>query len=113
MTVGKSLSFSETLRRLGLATGCGGNRATIKKYINQWNISIEHFDPAKAREEGLIRYRSKGRLPLDKILIQRELPGWEAGDESVLRGKIENETEEISPCGLPSAVPSRVGHSLS
>jgi len=41
--VGESKSYTDVARRLGITTHCG-NRNTIKKYIEKYNIDISHFN---------------------------------------------------------------------
>lgn len=43
IAIENSKSIADTCRWLGLSP-CGGNYATIKKYINRYNIDITHFD---------------------------------------------------------------------
>lgn len=48
--VAESFSFSEVCRNLGIATYCG-NRDTVKKYIEQYNIDISHFTFGGGRQK--------------------------------------------------------------
>lgn len=68
--VEQSLSISEALRCLKLATTCGGNRATFQKYTELWDISTAHFDPAQTRKEALALYKKQGMIPLESILVE-------------------------------------------
>lgn len=62
-----SLSYAETLRRLGLRPN-GRNPQTIKRHAELWNISTDHFDPTIARDRALrAAHRKK---PLEEILIE-------------------------------------------
>lgn len=61
--VGASMSFSEALRRLGMRPA-GGNHMTLKKYVQIWDISTAHFDPAAAR------IPRRPAVPLEKVLIE-------------------------------------------
>jgi hypothetical protein len=63
--VAASLSYAETLRRLGLCA-TGGNGRTLKIWIDRWEIETQHFDPRAAQRKGL---RRKPR-PLDEILVE-------------------------------------------
>ena len=47
-----SLSFAETLRRLGLCA-TGGNWRTLRIWVERWDISTEHFDARAAQRSGL------------------------------------------------------------
>lgn len=62
--VAASKSYSEALRRLKLRAA-GGNHRTLKKYVERWDISTEHFDPNWA-----LRTRNRRRMPLDEILVE-------------------------------------------
>ena len=64
VAVARSRSFSEALRDLGLRAA-GGNHRTLKKYVELWGISTEHFDPNWATRS---RHRH-ARRPLDEILV--------------------------------------------
>jgi hypothetical protein len=64
--VAASLSWSETLRRLGMCPS-GGAHEVLKKYTRLWGISTAHFDPyAAVRGSGVQR-----RRPLEEILVER------------------------------------------
>ncbi|HMJ33305.1 MAG TPA: HNH endonuclease [Baekduia sp.] len=65
--VAASLSYSEALRRLGLRAA-GGNHATLKKYVAQWQISTDHFDPYATQRVRLAE--STRRQPIEQILVQ-------------------------------------------
>lgn len=69
MAVASSLSFSGALRKLGMRAA-GGNHATLKKYVAEWGISTEHFDPAAVRKQHLQRLRRRLRRPLAEILVE-------------------------------------------
>jgi hypothetical protein len=63
--VAASLSWSETLRRLGMCA-TGGAQEVLKKYTRLWGISTDHFDPyAAVRGSGKQRRRA-----LDEILVE-------------------------------------------
>ncbi|HWF25267.1 MAG TPA: hypothetical protein VG275_07465 [Solirubrobacteraceae bacterium] len=63
--VENSPSYAEALRRLGLRPA-GGNHGTLRKLINHYDISIEHFDPNWA-----LRYeRPRVATPLEEILVE-------------------------------------------
>jgi hypothetical protein len=57
-----SMSFAETLRRLGLCP-TGGNWKTLRRYADERDISTEHFDPY-ASSRG-----ARARIPLAQILV--------------------------------------------
>jgi hypothetical protein len=61
--VAASMSFAETLRRLGLCP-TGGNWKTLRRYAEERGISTAHFDPY-ASSRG-----AKARIPLDEILVR-------------------------------------------
>jgi HNH endonuclease len=61
--VAASMSFAETLRRLGLCAS-GGNWKTLRRYTEERAISTAHFDPY-ARSRG-----ARSRIPLDDILVR-------------------------------------------
>jgi len=63
--IAASLSWAETLRRLGYRSA-GGNWKTLKKYAEKWNISTAHFDPDAARVKA---FRTPA-TPLEQILIE-------------------------------------------
>ncbi len=63
--VAASLSYAETLRRLGMCPS-GGAHVVLKKWCVTWQISTEHFDRhAAARRRG----DGGSRLPLEQILV--------------------------------------------
>jgi hypothetical protein len=64
--VAESISFSEALRKLGMRPA-GGNHATLKKYVEIWNIPTDHFDPARVRRAALAQRKI---TPLEEILVR-------------------------------------------
>lgn len=50
--IAASCSWAESLRRLGLCTTGGGWRV-LKKYVDLWEISTDHFDPRRTRNGNL------------------------------------------------------------
>lgn len=64
--VAASLSLSETLRRLGLRPA-GGNHSDLRRWLERWSISTEHFDPDAVRRRGL---GSVG-APLETLMVER------------------------------------------
>jgi transposase-like protein len=62
--VAASRSYAETLRRLGLRAA-GGNAPLLRKWLERWRISTDHFDPY-ARSRG----PRQSRIPLEAILIE-------------------------------------------
>jgi len=65
--VASSRSYAEALRRLGLRPA-GGNHATIKKYVQLWDISTEHFDVLSVQREVLAA--ANRPVPLEAVLVQ-------------------------------------------
>lgn len=60
-----SRSYSEALRVLGYRVA-GGNHLTLKRYIERWGISTDHFDRDWAsRTPG-----RRSRIPLSEILVE-------------------------------------------
>lgn len=57
--------MAEALRLLGLRSA-GGNHLTLKKLIERYELSTEHFDPAAARSHGWRREST----PLSEILVK-------------------------------------------
>jgi hypothetical protein len=66
VAVAESRSYSEALRRLCLRAA-GGNHRTLKKYVELWGISTDHFDPNWAKR----RENRQARRPLTEILVER------------------------------------------
>ncbi len=63
--VAASLSWAETLRRLGYCP-TGGNWQTLKRRVAELGISVDHFDPyAASRMRNTAR-----RMPLDEVLVE-------------------------------------------
>jgi transposase-like protein len=63
--VATSLSYAETLRRLGYCP-TGANWLTLKKRVARLRISTSHFDPyAAARRRGRAT-----RIPLEQVLVK-------------------------------------------
>jgi hypothetical protein len=63
--VENSTNVSQALRRLGLRPA-GGNRLTLKRLIDHYGLSTEHFDPNVARFRAL----GQPRTPLEVILVE-------------------------------------------
>jgi hypothetical protein len=63
--IAASYSWAESLRKLGLCPS-GGAWRVLQKYADLWDISTDHFDPARCIEGNL---RSPAR-PLDEVLVQ-------------------------------------------
>ena len=61
--VAASLSYAESLRRLGMRAA-GGNQETLKKYAEIWSISTDHFDPRAVSPARVKRERR----PLSAVL---------------------------------------------
>jgi len=64
--ISESSSYKESLVKMGLRAA-GGNYKILKKYIDIYNISIEHFESAK---EVAKRNLLKEKKSLDEILVQ-------------------------------------------
>jgi ferredoxin len=63
--VASSLSYAETLRKLGLCA-TGGNWRTLRMWTERWSICTDHFDP-NAGNAAAARQRAR---PLDEILVR-------------------------------------------
>jgi hypothetical protein len=61
--VAAARSYTETLRALGMRPA-GGNHATLRKYLDLWNIPVDHFDPYAAPREA----RRHDPIPLGDVL---------------------------------------------
>lgn len=62
--VAASLSYTETLRRLGMRAA-GGNHRTIRKYVEEvWCISTDHFD------YNTPRLNPRKPIPLEQVLVE-------------------------------------------
>lgn len=61
-----SLSYAETLRKLGLCA-TGGNSRTLRTWIERWGIPTDHFDPRAAQMKGL----KLSPQPLAEIMVER------------------------------------------
>jgi hypothetical protein len=57
--------MAEALRRLGLVPA-GGNHSTLKKLIERYEISTEHFDPYWAQHLP----RPSTAIPLEDVLVE-------------------------------------------
>jgi hypothetical protein len=63
LALAESMSFAETLRRLGLCP-TGGNWRTLRRYAAERGIPTDHFDPyASSRGR-------KARIPLEQLLVE-------------------------------------------
>lgn len=63
--VAASLSWAETLRRLGYCP-TGGNAKTLKRKVARLEIPVDHFDPYAATRGR----RTNRRRPLDEVLVK-------------------------------------------
>jgi hypothetical protein len=57
--IADSRSYSEALRHLRLRAA-GGNHRTLKKYVELWGLSTDHFDPNWALRSMTIESRTCG-----------------------------------------------------
>jgi 5-methylcytosine-specific restriction endonuclease McrA len=69
MIIKNSKSISEVLRKLEMRIA-GGNSLTIKKYIEKYNINLEHFDIDELRVKNLRKYLDGVKIPIEEILIE-------------------------------------------
>lgn len=60
-----SLSYAETLRKLGLCA-TGGNWRTLRIWVERWGVATDHFDSRAAQRSGL---RQRPR-PLAEIMVE-------------------------------------------
>jgi Zn finger protein HypA/HybF involved in hydrogenase expression len=63
--IAASLSFAETLRRLGKCP-TGGAAQVLRKWTVRWGIPTDHFDPYAASRGRFV----KTCIPLDEILVE-------------------------------------------
>lgn len=63
--VARSKSYAEVLRHLGLRPA-GGNHATLRRHVERWQISTDHFDPNVARCAASRRRAT----PLDEVMVE-------------------------------------------
>jgi hypothetical protein len=61
--VARSTSLAEVLRHFGLRP-VGGNGRLLRRWLAEWNISIDHFTYEMPR-------RASRRIPLEEILVER------------------------------------------
>jgi hypothetical protein len=64
-SVAAARSLTEALRTLGLRAA-GGNYGTLRKLIDRYSISVEHFDPIWTRRHP----RSRTAMPLEDVLVE-------------------------------------------
>lgn len=65
-----SKNLTEILIKLGMC-GKGNSRETLKKYINQYNIDISHFESTQDRyRRTLSNISNNGKLSLVNILVE-------------------------------------------
>lgn len=70
--VAASRSYAEALRRLGKCD-TGGAWKVLEKWVEIWDIPIDHFDPAAVRRDALSRHR-RGPTPLEELLVEGSNP---------------------------------------
>ena len=63
--VDRSMSYAEALRHMGMCSS-GGGTATLKKWVERWGISTDHFDPY-AGQRGP---RTARRTPLAEVMVE-------------------------------------------
>src|SRR5437763_5580840 len=63
--VAESISWSAALRALGYEAK-GANIRTLQRWVRQWGISTEHFDPTAARG---IASAARAR-PLEEVMVE-------------------------------------------
>jgi hypothetical protein len=68
--VKESKTKTECLKKMGLRAA-GGNYRTITKYIEKYQIDINHFDAQKVRIEKINQFNSNRKIPLSEILIEK------------------------------------------
>ena len=63
-----SRSWAETLRKMDRCP-TGNGRVTVKKWAEEWEIDISHFDPHAAATEALRRGTRRAK-PLEEVLVE-------------------------------------------
>ncbi|HET7119613.1 MAG TPA: HNH endonuclease signature motif containing protein [Solirubrobacterales bacterium] len=63
--IATSYSWAESLRELGLCSS-GGAWRVLKKYAEVWDISTDHFEPARHREANL----KTQKRPIEELLVE-------------------------------------------
>lgn len=64
--IADSLCWSDVFRRLGRPLA-GGNVGTVKKYVDRWQISTDHFDPIA----GIRRGARSRTIPLEVAMVEQ------------------------------------------
>lgn len=64
-----SKTKTECLKKMGLRAA-GGNYKTITKYIEEYQINIEHFDAHQVRIKKINQMTSDKKIPLSEILVE-------------------------------------------
>ncbi len=67
VAIASARSLSEALKSLGLRVA-GGNFATLKRLIDRYEISTEHFETNWAKRAAP---RARGLTPLNEVLVER------------------------------------------
>jgi len=67
--VKESKTKTECLKKMGLRAA-GGNYKTITKYIEEYQININHFDAHQVRIEKINQLNTEKKIPLSEILIE-------------------------------------------
>lgn len=91
--VGDSHCLSEALRRLGLRPA-GGNHATLKRLIERWDISTDHFDPYQHA-----RGPRPDRVPLEEVLVESSTYGRKHLKRRLFESRLKQSRCEL--CGQP------------
>jgi hypothetical protein len=65
--IAESLSYAESLRRLGMRAA-GGNWKTLRRYATEvWDIPVDHFDPRRRQRDALTH---RTATPLEELLVE-------------------------------------------
>jgi hypothetical protein len=92
--IAASRTLTEALRRLGLRAA-GGNHATLKRHIAQWNISTAHFDAAAVRRQTLAK--ANRPKPLHEVMVENSTYSRSSLKHRLLRDGIKRPVCEL--CG--------------
>lgn len=92
--VTSSYCYADCLRKIDLHVS-SGNYKTLKKYISEYGISIDHFDPHK----NLKSNNQKRAIPLEEILVENSqyLDSYKLKKKLFEQGKFDY---QCSKCGI-------------